>query len=144
MQTVRVIFTRSRNLGSFFIRLFTWSTWSHVGIVDGEYVIEAVWPKVRRVRIDKFLEGKSNWRIDQFACANKQAIIDAAKSQLGKPYDIGAVIGFLFRSNWQDDDKWFCSEILAWAFDKGGTPLFRPKRLRRVRPEHLWMIAPAK
>lgn len=37
------------------------------------------------------------------------------------------------RRRWQDNDAWFCSELVAWAFEAGGRSLFR---------EHAWRITP--
>ncbi|KAG0188260.1 hypothetical protein DFQ28_005152 [Apophysomyces sp. BC1034] len=67
----------------------------------------------------------------------------AAASQIGKPYDYTAILGLGLRRDWQQDDAWFCSESVAWAFDSAGHPLFRPDSLRRVTPQHLWMLAPS-
>lgn len=142
MQHVKVVFTRSHNIGSLLIRLMTWSTWSHIAIVDGDEVIEAVYPKVRRVPLAVFLKGKSKVHYDLLPCQDAEGIVSAANSQVGKRYDIGAIFGIFFRRDWHDHDKWFCSELIGWAFWMGGTPIFRNRRLRRVTPEHLWMVAP--
>lgn len=144
MQHVRVVFSRAHSIGSLLIRLFTWSTWSHVAIVDGDDVIEAAFPKVRRVPLKQFLKNKSKVHFDVLACHYPESIIAAANSQVGKDYDVAAIFGIFFRSNWHDIEKWFCSELIAWSFWMGGTPLFRESRLRRVTPEHLWMVAPVK
>lgn len=61
------------------------------------------------------------------------AVVAAARSQVGKPYDWLGVAGIGFRRRWQDEDAWFCSELVAWAFAEAGTPLFR---------EHAWRITP--
>lgn len=37
------------------------------------------------------------------------------RSQLGKPYDVEAIIAFVARRDWQEPDSWFCSEIQAAA-----------------------------
>lgn len=50
-------------------------------------------------------------------------VIERAKSQLDKPYDWTAILGFVARRNWQEDDRWFCSELVAWAFAREGRPL---------------------
>ena len=64
------------------------------------------------------------------------AVIAAARSQLGKPFDGGALDAFLSAfdvgavDNWRDPDSWFCSELAAWSLEKGnywGEPLLWPK-----------------
>uniref|UniRef100_A0A6H2A009 Putative peptidase n=1 Tax=viral metagenome TaxID=1070528 RepID=A0A6H2A009_9ZZZZ len=50
------------------------------------------------------------------------AMLDEARRLVGSSYDYGGLAGFLFSSRdgvdgrpnpWQDDDKWFCSEMSA-------------------------------
>ena len=83
------------------------------------------------------------------ACATLGAFLgdatnqSAAASQIGKPYDYTAILGLGLRRDWQEEDAWFCSELVAWAFQHAGEPLFRAECLRRVTPQHLWMLAPA-
>jgi hypothetical protein len=36
-------------------------------------------------------------------------------SQIGKPYDIEAILAFVARRDWQRPDAWFCSELVAAA-----------------------------
>ena len=102
------------------IRAYTRSKWSHVGVVlrTGNY-------------IDAFPGGVGNTRHpSRFARANQHCILDvplpeehAAEqfllAQFGKPYDYTAVLGFPFR-RWNDDKKWYCSELVAGALQAGG------------------------
>jgi uncharacterized protein YycO len=37
------------------------------------------------------------------------------RSQLGKPYDVQAILAFVTRRNWQEAEAWFCSELQAAA-----------------------------
>lgn len=37
------------------------------------------------------------------------------KAQLGKPYDMEAIVAFIARRDWQSPDSWFCSELQAAA-----------------------------
>jgi hypothetical protein len=62
---------------------------------------------------------------------------------VGKPYDLTALFGLLMRRDWQEEDRWFCSELVGWAFAQGGSPLFRADALHRITPQNLWMLAPA-
>lgn len=131
--SVQVLFTRSHALGSVLLRTALWSPWSHCALVDGDTVIEAA----------AFDGVRASPLADLLAHATKAAmivlpgepekVIAAARSQIGKPYDWAGVLGFGFRRRWQDDDAWFCSELVAWAFAEAGTPLFR---------EHAWRITP--
>jgi hypothetical protein len=37
------------------------------------------------------------------------------RGQIGKPYDVEAIIAFVARRDWQRPDAWFCSELQAAA-----------------------------
>lgn len=140
---MRLLFCASNKPGSVVIRAFSWSDWSHVAIIDGEEVIESVYPAVRVVPLYEVLASHSRVALVEFDCANEAEIIAAARSQVGKPYDLTALFGIGLHRDWQEADSWFCSELVAWAFAQGGHPLFRPDALHRVTPQHLWMLAPS-
>jgi hypothetical protein len=142
-QSVQVVFTRSWLPGSLLIRAVTWSRWSHCALVDGEEVIEAaMFGGVRRRPLAELLAANSAHRIEHLPVQDAAATIAAARSQLGKGYDWLGALGLALRGNWQNRQAWFCSELIAWAADHAGSPWFRRNRIRRVTPEHLWMLAP--
>ena len=131
--SVQIIFTRSHAIGSLLLRTALWSPWSHCAIVDGEEVIEAAaFGGVRARPLADMLADATKMAFVTLP-GDEHAVIAAARSQIGKPYDWAGVLGFGFRRRWQDDDAWFCSELVAWAFAEAGTPLFR---------EHAWRITP--
>lgn len=138
---IRVLFCRSKRLRSWIVRAVTWSAWSHVALVDGDEAIEAVWPAVRVVPLTQVLEHYSAHVFAALPCDDPAAALRAARTQLGRPYDWKALVGFLLRRNWEDERAWFCSEFVAWAIARGGSPLFRTSVLRRVTPQHLWMVS---
>ncbi|MFL9810025.1 hypothetical protein D7249_17760 [Stutzerimonas stutzeri] len=146
MATVRVLFTRRRHLGSLAIRLGTWSAWSHVDLVDdrgGEPIlVGAVAPAgVALTPMAERLALASRAVLVEFTVPDSDAVLDAARSQLGKPYDWLGIAGIALRGrDWQEDDCWFCSELVAWAFSEAGFPLFRSDLQARIVPQHLWML----
>lgn len=134
----RVIFTRNHTPGSILLRTFLWSPWSHCAIVDGEEVIEAAaFGGVRARPLADMLADATKMAILTLP-GDPQAVIAAARSQIGKPYDWQGVAGIGFRRRWQDDDAWFCSELVAWAFEAGGHPLFRTQPWR-ITPRDLYL-----
>lgn len=139
---MKVLLCKSPLIGSKLIRALTWSKFSHAAIIDGDEVIEAVWPRVRVASIEEVLAKHSRCEIIDIPCADECAAIKAARSQIGKPYDWSALFGIIFHRNWQEMDSWFCSELVAWAFAQGGDPLFRQEAMHRITPQHLWMIYP--
>ena len=145
MNTIDLLFcTNPINPLSWMIRAGSWSKWSHVAIVDGDDVIEAIaLDGVVRTPLATRKAKDTAWQIVTLPCADRLAIINAATSQLGKPYDYTGVLGIGFHRNWQETGHWFCSELVAWAFQQGGTPLFREGASRRVTPQDVWMVPPA-
>jgi len=147
MPGVQVLFTRRRHLGSLAIRLGTWSTWSHVDLVDDRgavpELIGAVAPSgVVRTPMAERLRMARQAALVEFSVRDRNAVLDAAASQLGRPYDWLGVAGIALRGrDWQEDDCWFCSELVAWSFSAAGEPLFRADLVSRVTPQHLWMLA---
>lgn len=143
MSSIHLLFSTSRHPMSAVIRACTWSHWSHVALVAGPCAIEAVTTGVRKVPVLEAMDHAKRGAIVELPCRDPEAVIAAAASQVGKPYDFTAVIGLGLHRDWQEDDAWFCSELVAWAFEQAGEPLFRPEAVRRVTPQHLWMLAPA-
>jgi hypothetical protein len=70
------------------------------------------------------------------------AIYAAAKSQLGKPYDLRAIIGLALpfgssgysKEDWLMHERWFCSDLLTWAFQEGGCTLLDTTLMIRITP----------
>lgn len=137
---MRVLFCTSNLPGAVLIRSVTWSKYSHVALVDGDDVIEAVWHSVRVAPLAEVIAAHSAHVIVDLPCRSPDEVIKAARSQVGKPYDISALFGLLMHRDWQDEDRWFCSELVAWAFSQGGSPLFRREAMHRITPQHLWML----
>jgi uncharacterized protein YycO len=70
--------------------------------------------------------------------ADYNRIINRALSQIGKPYDCGAIINLVRQRNWREEGKWFCSEFAAWAFEMENFPLLNPKmQAWRISPRDL-------
>lgn len=135
--TVQVAFTRSHAIGSLLLRTALWSPWSHCAIIDGDEAIEAAAFGGVRVRPLADMLADATKMAFVTLPGDTQAVIAAARSQIGKPYDWAGVLGFGFRRRWQDDDAWFCSELVAWAFAEAGTPLFRTEHWR-ITPQDVY------
>jgi uncharacterized protein YycO len=99
-----------------------------------------VWPRVRVSSLARVIEAHPRWIVIDIPVADEPAAIAAARSQVGKPYDLWGVLGLGIKRQWQDDGAWWCSELIPWAAKQAGTDLFRPEALRRITPEHLWML----
>ena len=138
---MKVLFCTSTLPGAVLIRAVTWSSWSHVALVlDNGNVIEATYPKVREVPLEIILHNHKKWVIVDIPTDDDKLIEEYARSQVGKPYDITALLGILVHRQWTDEDSWFCSELVANSFTKGGFSLFREETIHRITPQNLWML----
>jgi uncharacterized protein YycO len=66
-------------------------------------------------------------RIEQFTAANITHAYEWALTQVGKPYDFGAIaniaMGMMFPRNWRSQSRWWCSELNVVSFEKVGSPI---------------------
>ena len=137
---IQLLYTRSHHLSSAGIRLATWGQFSHVAQVAGDRIIESVWtPGVREDSLDNATARASRWAIVEYRHRNPDAMIAAVRSQIGKPYDKTGALGLGVHRDWQDDDAWWCSELIAWAAQRAGDPWFMAQAMHRITPQHLWM-----
>ena len=135
MTAVRLIFTKQPTIASTLIRYLTWSRWSHVGIVTAENTLveSMIGTGVREIPQRAATSTPARSRSSTIPARSPRRL-SKPSAQIGRPYDLGAIIGFLGRRNWQKDDAWFCSELVAKAFGDAGYPLFRSDRIHRVTP----------
>lgn len=140
---MNIMFCRSKTPLSWLIRKLTWSEWSHVVLIDGDYGIEAVGTGVTYRHLATIKAGHSETQIRRIACPCPFVGIQAAFRQIGKRYDWKALAGQLFHRDWQQTDKWFCSELVAWALTQSGNPIFNAASISRVTPQMLWMVSEA-
>jgi len=138
--SVQLLYSRSRHISSAGIRLATWGEFSHVAQVVDDQVVEAVWkPGVRPDLLRNAIARASRWAIVEYEHKNPEGMINAVRSQIGKPYDKTGALGLGVHRDWQDDDAWWCSELVAWAAQQAGDPWFMPQASHRITPQHLWM-----
>jgi len=143
MEEITVIFSKNHLPLSWFIRAFTFSKWSHCAVVDGTKVVESTGAKgVNEGSLFSFIDRNYTYATRKFTVTKeqKQIILDTMRSQIGKKYDFRAIFGMPFKRDWQEDDCWFCSELIAYAFDKAGVPLVSKNAVHRVTPEDIWKL----
>lgn len=116
------------------IQAATWSWCSHVdfvlpdgrllGAVPGQGVCIRA-PEADADRVELYQADVPDWAVAY------------AKSQLGRPYDWGGILGWALHRDWQCMDRWFCSELVAWSCQSASTPLLRTDAAWRVTPRDL-------
>lgn len=134
---MRALFvTRPRSIGSALIRAREGSTASHCAVVlaDGG-AIESVWPRVRLQTADEWAahcQAKSVVTVDDIplTLADEAAAEAWALAQVGKPYGVLGILGFLLWRDLESDKAPYCSQLLVGAAIAGGF-VPRDKALRR-------------
>ena len=116
MEFQKVVFARNHRPLSYAIRIATVSLYSHCAIVlDNGDILEArggfgVIITPREEFYDRYTEVVELW----MPVLDKAAAMEFWHAQLGKDYDFGMAVGWLFRQHhWQDEESWSCSELMA-------------------------------
>lgn len=147
-EKLTLVFTNSHKPLAPIINLVTWSSFSHVAILSTDMltVVHSTLGGggVKEIPVSELLDASKDFTFIEFSVNDAEAILAAARSQIGKPYDWTALVGIPFHRDWQEADSWFCSELVAWAFQEGGTPLFLSEEVHRIVPRHLYMLHPTR
>lgn len=114
------------------IQFITGSRWSHVAVVEGSEAIEAAGGAQVRVTPVGFLQTK--YRDHEFRSIPGDAT--KAKELIGRDYDSKGILAFIFKWVRQDQEKWFCSELVAHASD-----LFSDDIAHKITPEDLYRVS---
>lgn len=121
---------------------FSHADWTHVALLNGDMVIEATGiglPGVRLTPFGQWVERHITYSIRSLPHPDPEAVWRNSLSQLGADYDWRWIFGWVFRlRDWQDDEAWVCSELIAWACERAGKPLFAPGSTWRVTPQMLY------
>jgi len=139
---MELIFGASHRPGSLLLQLFTFSRWSHVGMVYGEEVIEARFPRVRVTTVAEFQAHYPRWEFAELPCADEAVAEAYARSRVGRLYDIGGLLAFPFQNrDFESSSRDFCSELPIRAAAAGGTRYVREGSLGRITPGALYDIS---
>lgn len=139
---MKLIFGASRMPGSLLLQFFTFSRWSHVGIVYDGLVIEARFPRVRMTTVAEFQSHYQRWEFAELPCQDEAAAEAYARSRIGRLYDLGGLLAFPFQHRaWESSSRDFCSELPIRAAAAGGTRYVRDGSLGRVTPGVLYDIS---
>jgi hypothetical protein len=73
-----------------------------------------------QIRPANYLGTEPVFRVD-IEMANElesSAYYDFVKSQIGKPYDMEGIAGFITDRDWRDPSSWFCSELVTAGLER--------------------------
>ena len=72
----------------------------------------SLWSKL--IRLVTF----SKWSHVEYVSPSGNIITKWINKQVGKKYDLLGIFGLWLKRRWQDDDAWFCSELLVAGMHK--------------------------
>lgn len=141
-------FSHSAKPISRLVKWFTHGRYSHVMLMEpgGRRYIESsgtAKPSGTRIRdLEDFFASRPDWEFRIIEHPNPDAVWRIACTQEGKPYDWMYFLGWLFRRNWQDDDKPVCNELITWSCEMSGHPIFpADAEPHWLTPHHLYLIS---
>lgn len=138
---ITIQFSTTNHISSKMIGFMTWSWASHTDFVLPDGTLFGALAMENGGGVRKHILTPSYTRIERYTVDAPESILDIALAQEGKPYDWGGIFGVLARNrNWEDDDKWFCSELVAYCFKKAGVPLINDEPYR-ITPRDL-LVSP--
>lgn len=113
---MKLVLCRSPGLGSLILRAYMGSRWSHAAVWDDAagYVTDTtLWQGgVLTHHESDFFAAHPQFRVIDVPVQEVEAARAWLQAQVGKGYDWSALFGIFFRTGlWEDDDKWFCSEL---------------------------------
>lgn len=139
MERAKVIFGRGQSTISKIILFVTRSKWSHVAYIDqvSGYLIEAAGGiGVIVSTYEDFCKKYPDTKIAEIPTYNANIFRSRMIDTIGSDYDFNAILGILLRRDWDEADKWTCSEAIAHA-----SQIFRKEKLFRITQEHIFMIS---
>jgi len=113
-----------------------------IAIVEGRAYEASMTHGCRAAAVDVVMEGIAIYRDMQVWVPDIDAAIAFAEAQAGKGYDWPGAVGipFTYSDDWSDDSCWWCSDLVFAIVLAGGTRLFDPAVMKRVRPIDLHMV----
>lgn len=133
---IKLQFSTTNSVASRLVRVFTWSNYSHVDfLLDDGRLLGADFDGVsyRTNDPDKYTHSV----VYEIPDASSD-IITIARQEIGKKYDYAGIFGLLHRRDWQDRNKWFCSELVTYCLNRGGYPLLNNSQAYwRITPRDL-------
>lgn len=125
---------------------FSFARTTHCALVRNDHVIEASAigePKgVRPVTLSTFMARHPDARLRKIEHGRPEQVWLHASTRIGKRYDWKWFAGWLVRKrDWQDPEAFTCSELIAWACEQSGEPLFEGDHTWSVTPQQIYMIS---
>ena len=138
MTEPKILLFRGRGIISKMIQWQCRSEYSHAAILmpDGRIVESWQGDGVRCKRM-KSWDGVTAFSVPMATDDDWAAVIEFAKSKVGERYDYKSVLQFVSRRKADDNNRWFCSELVFAAFQNAGIDLLARVSAANVSPGDL-------
>ena len=96
----------------------------------------------RVVGLEVAMHGVTYYQDMEIPITNPKEALQFGCDQKGKGYDFFGAFGipFLASEDWNDDSKWWCSELCFAMIGAGGNWVLDKTMQKRVTPENLRML----
>lgn len=127
------------------IQQFTWGYWNHVELWTPAGYFGAQPEGGVQCRPFGYDTGKFSdeaFRCIELCPRDQSRFWVWTYAQKGKPYDWTGIFGLVARRDWKEPDSWFCSELIAAAFDAIGCPVVNPFQNQhyKITPRDLGLL----
>lgn len=142
--TIKLQFLQGTDASSRMIQWFSHGPWSHVdAVLDDGTLLGARADGGVAIRPSSYTGADKTCRAD-IPCTPEQeaAFYRFLALQIGKPYDMTGIIGFVADRNWRQDDSWFCRELVTAAEEQCGLfpyPLVSPAN--KITPTDAYLLS---
>lgn len=144
-----VRFVSGTGASSATIKWYTSSPWSHVEFWTPNGYLGARLAggvQLRPFDYDASQIATQEFRRWDLAPDKELALEQWLAAQIGKDYDWLAILALPLHRDWKTEDDWFCSELVAAAFNKVGCPILSPHTIvSKITPRDIAlsvMLAP--
>jgi uncharacterized protein YycO len=141
MKQIRIIFSRSNQIGSIFLQWHQRCKYSHVEVIDdNNEIIGARLSGVKYYDIKKLKSGDHIICTLEVTDVEYELFFGFLRDKIGDKYDWLAYLGFMFNSmSYEKKDKWFCSELIYKALQYAGVHLYQNLDSWKVMPRDLYI-----
>jgi uncharacterized protein YycO len=130
-----IVFERTDTITSKLIRMRTLSQWSHVGIIIGRVhgAVKVVSARRNGVIVDTLRDWGNKvqvLRLDPEVASEYQLeqMTKFAIQKVGKKYDYCGILDFITMTRYQNDNRWFCSELVHSSMLSASIDIFKKKK----------------
>lgn len=135
---MKIIVASNHCPGSLLIKIGTMSRWCHAAVLlDGDWVVDATLGA--GVTLQSLSEFRKHFPVIEVIDIPLPDAVRFLNAQMGKPYDWTALFGMVMQRDWQEDDSWFCSELVEATLAAGGRKRFRDA-VSRITPQQTWAV----